>query len=189
MNILSVKELEIQGSYIITSSYYDDLRGSFIKNFEKKELAQNGIDFECSETFLSTSAKYVIRGLHFQTRNPQAKIVGVISGKVFDVIVDLRKNSPTYRKWIGVYLSRENRDSLFIPRGCAHGFISLTDDSIVNYICDGEYDKETDTGIYAFDSDLNIEWPIYNITQAIMSKRDRQLMKFEDFDKINPFTL
>ena len=185
----SFKELSISGAYVATSSFSDDLRGSFVKNFEREEFKQAGYDFECSETFISSSVKNVIRGLHFQMNNPQIKIVGIISGKVYDVVVDLRKDSPTYGKWEGIYLSRENRNSLIIPRGCAHGFLSLSEDSLVSYLCDGKYDKETDTGIVFNDPDINIDWPIMRIEDAIVSKRDAKLMSFKEFDLINPFTL
>lgn len=179
----------ISGVYVINSSYSDDLRGSFVKNFEKNEFIDNGISFDCTETFISSSTRNVIRGLHFQTHGPQTKIVGVISGKVFDVVVDLRKDSPTYGKWEGIYLSRENRNSLLIPKGCAHGFLALTDDSIVSYLCDGKYDKDTDTGILFNDPDIGIEWPIMNIADAIISKRDSSFISFAKFDEANPFRM
>lgn len=174
---------------VISSFFSDDLRGSFVKSYEQSEFAEAGIDFSCCESFVSSSCKNVIRGLHFQTHAPQAKIVGVISGKVFDVVVDLRKDSPTYRKWAGIYLSNENRNSLLIPRGCAHGFLSLSENSMVSYLCDGLYDKATDTGIVYNDPDINIEWPIMDIRNAIVSKRDLGLMSFESFDKSNPFRM
>ena len=183
------KELNISGVYVVTSSFSDDLRGILVKNFERDSFKETGLDFSCSETFISTSAKNVIRGLHFQTHAPQTKIVGVISGKVFDVVVDLRKDSPTYMKWEGLYLSRENRNSLIIPRGCAHGFLSLSEDSLVSYLCDGEYDKDTDTGIFFNDPDIGIEWPIMDISSAVVSKRDMGLMSFKVFDGKNPFTM
>ncbi len=183
------KKLNIDGVYVINSSFSDDLRGSFVKNFEKNEFSENGLDFDCTESFISTSARNVIRGLHFQTNGPQTKIVGIIAGKVFDVVVDLRKDSPTYKKWEGIYLSRENRNSLLIPKGCAHGFLALSDDSVVSYICDGKYDKETDTGVIFNDPDIGIEWPIMSIDSAIISKRDASFMSIEEFDKVNPFRI
>ena len=189
MASFSFKQLDIQGVYVATSTYSDDLRGSFVKNFEKEAFKEAGIDFDCSETFISTSAKNVIRGLHFQTFEPQIKIVGVIEGKVYDVVVDLRKDSPTYKKWCGLYLSRENRNSLIIPKGCAHGFLSLSDDSIVSYICAGRYDQPTDTGIIFKDPDINIDWPIMDINNAVVSKRDLGLRTFKEFDAVNPFTV
>ena len=189
MGIFQFRSLDIPGAMVITSYFSDDLRGSFVKNYEISEFAEEGIDFKCNESFISSSGKNVIRGLHFQTHAPQAKVVGVISGKVFDVIVDLRKDSPTYKKWAGIYLSNENRNSLLIPRGCAHGFLSLSENSMVSYLCDGLYDKDTDTGIVYNDPDINIEWPIMDIRNAVLSKRDLGLMSFKDFDGTNPFRM
>ena len=119
--------------------------------------------------------------MHFQTYHPQAKLVGVISGKVYDVIVDLREDSPTFGQWQGVYLSAQNRQSLLIPRGCAHGFISLSDDSVVSYKCDGKYDKETDTGIMFNDPDIGVVWPIMDISDAVVGARDQKQMSFAEF--------
>lgn len=175
------KELSIPGAYKIESFIFEDNRGSFIKSFEKNMFLEQGIDFDCTEDFISKSSKNVIRGMHFQLYHPQSKIVSVLSGKVFDVIVDLREESETFGKWEGIYLSSDNRNSLFIPRGCAHGFISLDDDSIVSYKCDGTYDKETDMGILYNDEDISIEWPIRNLDDAIISKRDLNQISFKEF--------
>ena len=179
----SFEKMDIEGAYIINSFFSEDNRGSFVKSFEKNIYEQNGIIFNCTEDFISHSTKNVIRGMHFQLYHPQTKLVGVISGKVYDVIVDLRENSKTFGKWRGVYLSAENRTSLLIPKGCAHGFISLSDDSIVSYKCDGKYNKETDTGILYNDPEINVDWPINDINLAVLGSRDKQLMSFSDFKK------
>lgn len=179
----SFEKMDIEGAYIINSFLAEDNRGSFVKSFEKDIFAEAGIEFNCNEDFISHSTKYVIRGMHFQLYHPQVKLVGVISGKVYDVLVDLRKDSATFGQWRGVYLSAENRTSLLIPRGCAHGFISLSDDSIVSYKCDGKYDKETDTGILYNDVDIGIEWPINDITKAVLGMRDKRQMTFAEFKK------
>jgi dTDP-4-dehydrorhamnose 3,5-epimerase len=172
--------LDIEGAYLITSFFSADKRGSLIKYFEKNVYLENKIPFNCSEAFISHSGKNVVRGMHFQTKTPQAKIVGVILGKVYDVIVDLRKKSPTFGEWRGYYLSNQNRSSLYIPSGFAHGFISLCDDSVVSYQCEGEYNKETDTGIRYDDPDIGITWPV-DIGQVIISSRDKNLMSFKKF--------
>ena len=181
MSNFMFEALDIEGAYIINSFFSEDNRGSFVKSFEKNIFAENGISFECNESFISTSDKYVIRGMHFQTYHPQIKLVGVLSGKVFDVIVDLRKESRTFGQWRGYYLSAENRTSLLIPRGCAHGFISLSNQSMVSYQCDGAYDKESDTGIIFNDPDIAIEWPINDLSKVILGTRDRKLMSFSFF--------
>lgn len=183
MESFSFEPIRIPGAYIIHSFYVEDNRGSFVKSFEKDIFAEHGISFSCNEDFISHSTKNVIRGLHFQLYHPQTKIVGVISGKVFDVIVDLREESETYGQWEGVYLSDQNRTSLFIPRGCAHGFIALSDDSIVSYKCDGKYDKNTDTGVLYCDPEIGITWPINDLSKAIVGARDQKQMTFEVFRK------
>lgn len=182
MEAFSFENTKIPGAFIIHSFYAEDNRGCFVKSFEKDIFAEHGIPFFCNEDFISHSTKNVIRGLHFQLYHPQAKLVGVISGKVFDVIVDLRKESETYGQWAGVYLSDQNRTSLYIPRGCAHGFIALSDDSVVSYKCDGKYDKQTDTGVLYCDPDINIEWPINDLSKAIVGARDQKQMTFKEFD-------
>ena len=124
----------------------------------------------------------VIRGLHFQTNGPQAKLVSVLAGNVWDVIVDLRADSPTYKRWLSVELSADNHMALYVPRGFAHGFLSMADDTIMLYQCDGVYDKETDTGILFDDPEIGIQWPI-DLKQGIHSDRDLRLMHFSEYEK------
>ncbi len=188
MSGFTFDKLDIEGAYIINSFFSEDNRGSFINSFERNLFAKNGIEFNCSETFISSSGKNVIRGMHFQLYHPQVKLVGVLCGKVYDVIVDLRQESKTFGQWRGYYLSSENRMSLLIPRGCAHGFISLSDNSLVSYQCAGEYDKETDTGIIYNDPEIGIEWPVNDLNSVTLGARDRQLMSFHDFKENCMFT-
>lgn len=154
------QELELKGAYLISTFYAGDNRGGFTKSFEKDIYKEAGIEFNLNETFASRSMKNVIRGLHFQTHNPQAKLVSVVAGKVWDVIVDLRPDSLTYRQWRAQELSAENHLCFFIPRGFAHGFASLEENTVMLYQCDGKYSKETDTGIRYDDPILKINWPI-----------------------------
>ena len=172
--------LELEGAYLIEYFSVGDNRGGFSKYFEKDVYKEAGIDFKLNECFISTSAKNVIRGLHFQTTNPQAKLVSVPKGKVYDVIVDLRRESPTFKKWIGVELSSDNHKALYVPRGFAHGFASLEDDTLMMYQCDGAYDKETDTGIRFDDLDINVVWPV-DESVAIHSERDLSLQSFKEY--------
>ncbi len=178
------KELELSGAYLISNFMVGDNRGGFTKCFEKDTYKAAGIEFSLNETFVSVSANNVIRGLHFQTHNPQAKLVCVVKGKVWDAIVDLRPNSPTYKKWISAELSAENHSALYVPRGFAHGFASLEDGTVMLYQCDGAYDKDTDTGIKFDDPEIGIEWPV-ELCKAIHSDRDMTLMSFEEYKK-NP---
>ena len=174
------------GGYIIDTVFSDDNRGSFTKLFEREAFRQKGIEFNCSESFVSCSDKNVIRGMHFQTFRPQAKLVSVISGRIYDVMVDLRKESGTYGQWRGFYLSPENHKSLLIPKGFAHGFLSLCDNSTVMYQCDGAYDRETDTGILFCDEDIAVSWPV-DASRIIVGQRDRRLMTFREFDSSHSF--
>lgn len=182
MASFSFQELELQGAYLISNFYAGDNRGGFTKTFEKDVYLNGGIPFTLNETFASISMKNVIRGLHFQTHNPQAKLVSVLNGKVWDVIVDLRPNSKTFKKWASCELSADNHMSFYAPRGFAHGFVSLEDNTIMLYQCDGKYDKETDTGIRFDDPEIGVKWPI-DESIAIHSARDLQLGSFQDYLK------
>lgn len=183
MSGFSFKKLALEDAYLIDNFYVKDNRGGFTKYFEKEIYANAGIEFQLNETFVSISAKNVARGLHFQQNRPQAKLVCAIQGKVWDVIVDLRPDSLTYKEWVGVELSAENHRALYVPRGFAHGFVSLENNTIMLYQCDGAYDKETDTGIRFDDPDLAIKWPIAE-KDAIRSARDLELMYLREYSKI-----
>lgn len=173
-------ELDLQGAYLIDYFHVGDNRGGFSKTFEKGFFEAAGILFNLNETFYSVSMKNVIRGLHFQTHNPQAKLVSVVSGRVWDVIVDLRPQSETFLKWKACELSADNHLSFYVPRGFAHGFVSLEDGTVMLYQCDGQYDKETDTGIIYNDPDIGIEWPVEE-NVAIHSSRDMQLKTVKEY--------
>lgn len=187
MSMFEIKETDLRGAYLIKNFYAGDARGGFTKIFEKDCFAKSGIEFELNETFVSYSKKNVIRGLHFQTHNPQIKIVSVVSGSVWDVIVDLRVKSPTFKKWKAEILSAENHRSFYVPRGFAHGFLSMEEGSIVQYLCDGKYDRESDTGIIYNDSNIGIEWPI-DLQESIHSERDLSLMTLEEY-LLNPMPI
>lgn len=177
-------ELELKGAFLIRSFYAGDYRGCFTKIFEKDIFRERGIEFILNETFASCSVKNVIRGLHFQTNGPQAKLVSVVSGRVWDVIVDIRPESNTYKQWIAQELSAENHFSFYVPRGFAHGFASLEDGTVMLYQCDGKYNAVTDTGIRFDDPDIGIDWPIED-SIAIHSSRDLSLMSFKEYEKLS----
>lgn len=179
---IEVVKLELEGVYLISGFYIGDNRGSFTKYYEKDIYAKAGIDFCLNETFISVSARNVIRGLHFQTHNPQKKLVCIVAGKAWDVVVDLRPKSKTFGKWISVELNEKNHRSLYIPQGFAHGFVALEDNTVMLYQCDGIYDRETDTGIRFDDPDIGITWPI-NSKKATCSERDLKLMSLRDYMK------
>ena len=169
----------IKGLYEIEAFCAEDERGFFSKTFEKDLFSENGINFEVVENFYSHSKKGVLRGLHFQDVEPQAKLVGVIKGEVFDVAVDLRRDSETYLKWHSVILNEENNKMLYIPKGFAHGFLVLSDEAIVTYQCDNKYYKEYDTGIIYNDQDINIKWPDIGM-EFIISDKDKKLKKVKE---------
>lgn len=170
--------LEIKDVKVITPFYMEDERGYFLKSIEKDVFAQWNLKLDIYETFETYSKRAVIRGLHFQTENPQAKIVRVIKGKIRDVIVDLRDGSETFGKYIVVELSDNNRSIVWIPKGFAHGFEVMSEDALVSYTCIGKYSKETDTGIVWNDKTLAINW----MTEyPIVSEKDSKLQTFEQF--------
>ena len=173
-------ETDLKGAYVIDNFSVGDNRGRFTKCYVKEVYEEAGINFNLSETFLSSSAKNVIRGIHFQRNNPQAKLVSVPKGKVYDVIVDLRVDSPTFKQWRGFELSEENARALYIPKGFGHGFLSLEDNTLMLYQCDGKYDKETDSGIRYDDKDIGITWPISR-EDEIHSERDLSLESLKEY--------
>ena len=172
-------ETELKDCYILEQNKFGDDRGYFTVDYNKKEIEDLGLQFgEVVQTNRSKSSKGVLRGLHFQ-QNPkcQAKIVGVSRGKVIDVVVDLRRDSETYGKYIAVELSEENNKKLFVPRGFAHGFITLEDNTVFQYLVDNEYEPKLEAGILWNDKDLNIDWDriLFEnyIDEPILSPKDK----------------
>lgn len=152
-------QTSIEGVIIVDAKSYDDERGYFMETYKRPDFVAGGIDAEFVQDNQSSSTRGVLRGLHFQIEHPQAKLVRVISGEVFDVAVDLRPSSPTYGKWEGVVLSAENRRQLFIPRGFAHGFLVLSDTAEFCYKCDDVYHPGDEGGYMWNDPVIGIEWP------------------------------
>lgn len=174
-------ETEFKGCYLIKYLKFKDERGFFVKTFHVKEFQKIFRKIKFQEMFYSTSKKGVIRGMHFQIPPYEhAKLVYVVSGEIIDVIVDIRKNSPTYKKYITLKLSETNANGVFIPPGFAHGFIVTSNIATVVYNTTKEYSKEHDTGI-RWDS-FEYDWKIKN---PIISKRDNKLSKLKDFN--SPF--
>lgn len=172
---------QISGLYLIKPFYIKDERGYFSKNFEKDIFHKMGINMDIQESIESKSHKGVLRGLHFQKKEPQAKLVRAVSGKIFDVAVDLRYGSETFGKWQGFVLDDENKYELYIPCGFAHGFLVLSDIAIVNYHCAGKYIQSEDHGIVWNDPDINIKWP--NCKNIKLSPRDSSLPTLKEFVK------
>lgn len=179
-------KISLKGAYIIKPKVFQDERGFFLESYSEKVFAENGIDAKFVQDNHSLSVKKgVLRGLHFQLPpNEQSKLVRVTRGKVYDVIVDIRKNSPTYGKWEGFELSSDNFQMLFIPCGFAHAFLTLENNTEFMYKVDNFYAPESDSGIIWNDPDLNIDWPIKDPT---LSEKDAKLQNFKDFN--SPFSL
>lgn len=150
---------DIEGVVIIEPQCFGDDRGYFMETYQKDLFQAAGLDYDFVQANQSKSHKGVLRGLHFQTRKPQAKLVRVVEGEVWDVAVDLRKDSPTYGKYVGVTLSAENHRMFMIPRGFAHGFVVLSDSAVFEYQVDDVYDPGYEGGIPWDDKTVNIQWP------------------------------
>lgn len=149
----------IKGLSVIIPTIHGDNRGYFLETYNKRDLEEVGINIQFVQDNQSLSSKGVLRGLHFQKRFPQAKLVRVITGSIFDVVVDLRLNSDTFGKWFGIELNDKNFKQLFIPQGFAHGFLVLSDFAEICYKCDNYYQPNDEGGIAWNDPDLCIDWP------------------------------
>lgn len=161
---------EIPEVVLIKAQIFSDERGFFMETYKKSEFVLNGIKDDFVQDNYSSSSYGVLRGLHYQIApKAQAKLVRCIVGEIFDVAVDLRKNSPTYLKWVGYVLSAENKQQLYIPKGFAHGFCVLKNNTEIIYKCSEEYAPEFEKGIIWNDSSINISWPVKN---PIISLKD-----------------
>lgn len=173
---------EIKGVVLIKPRIFEDPRGFFMETYKKSEFLSAGITEEFIQDNHSKSVKGVLRGIHFQ-KEPygQGKLVRCVSGKIFDVAVDLRINSETYGKWVGFELSDENKYMLFIPKGLGHGFLTLSDEAEIFYkVANSEYTPSHDSGVIWNDSEIGIKWPLkeYEISAPILSEKDSKLQKF-----------
>lgn len=178
------KKTEIDGLIEVQPFNADDIRGCFTKDYSKEVFEANGINHDLQEIFYTTSHKGVIRAVHFQRVNHQPKLVRCICGNVYDVVVDLRKDSKTFRKWIGFDLSGENKREILVPAGCGHGYLVLEENSIVSYKCSEKFYGEYDDGIIWNDKDLNIKWPyekVGGIQNIIVADKDKKLNSFKKF--------
>jgi dTDP-4-dehydrorhamnose 3,5-epimerase len=164
-------ETEIKDVYIIDVKTYGDNRGYFMETYKESDFKAAGLNYSFVQDNQSSSHKGVLRGLHFQKAHPQAKLVRVIKGEVFDVAVDLRKGSKTYGQWVGVLLSEENHRQFMIPRGFAHGFVVVSDYAEFAYKCDELYHPEDEGGIMWNDPAIGINWP--DVGEIILSEKDK----------------
>lgn len=176
----SFEKLDLNGAYLIKPFVAYDERGYFIKDYSEEVFEKSGIEHDLKEVFYTHSHKGVIRAIHFQRVNEQAKLVRCISGKIYDVIVDLRKESSTFGQWRGYYLSEEDKNELYIPKHFGHGYLVI-EPSIVSYKCAEKFYGEYDDGIKWNDPDIGVEWPLHMVDELIISEKDRDLQSFEEF--------
>ena len=176
MNII---ETNLAGLLVIEPKVFEDSRGYFLESYSSKTFKEYGIDVNFVQDNQSLSCKGTLRGLHFQNAPyEQAKLVRVITGSIIDVAVDIRKDSKTYGKYYSIELNGENKKMLYIPDGFAHGFLTLQDNTIVQYKCSNVYNKESEGGIMWNDPDINIDWGLTD--EPIISDKDKNNVMFKD---------
>ncbi|MCW5514652.1 dTDP-4-dehydrorhamnose 3,5-epimerase [Muriicola sp. Z0-33] len=180
---MTISKNNIAGSFVINPDIYEDERGTFFESFNQKEFEKilgNPIQFVQDNH--SISNKGVLRGLHFQKgKHAQSKLVRVVRGEVIDVIVDIRKDSPSFGEQFKLRLSEKNKKTLFIPKGVAHGFLALEEETVFVYKCDEYYNKEAESGIIYNDPQWNIDWE-FPADQIILSKKDSLLPPFNELE-------
>lgn len=186
---MKVTETALKDCFIIEPDVFFDERGCFFESYNQREFTQRiGKEIGFVQDNQSVSSKGVLRGLHYQRgEHQQAKLVRVIQGEVLDVVVDLRPNSPTYGAHVKEILSGENQKQVFIPRGCAHGFLVLSETAIFSYKCDNYYHKESEGGIIYNDPDLGIDWGSEGLENRIVSEKDLRLPTFKNHLSICEF--
>ena len=171
-------ETVIKDVYVIEPKVFGDNRGYFMETYKKNDFESNGLRYDFVQDNQSSSVRGVLRGLHYQKEFPQAKLVRVLKGEVFDVAVDLREGSSTYGKWVGELLSEKNKKQLMIPRGFAHGFVVVSDYAEFAYKCDQVYHPEDEGGIIWNDPEIGIDWP--DVPEVILSDKDKALPLLKD---------
>lgn len=174
MGKIKVTSCEIDGLYIIEPKVFEDERGYFMETYNQKDMEEAGLTMQFVQDNQSMSTKGVLRGLHFQKQFPQGKLVRVVRGEVFDVAVDLRKDSKTYGKWFGVVLSAENKKQFYIPEGFAHGFLVRSEEAEFCYKCTDFYHPNDEGGIAWNDQEIGIDWGIEEGFPLIISEKDKQ---------------
>lgn len=177
----------IEGLIIVDTKSYSDARGSFMETYKRNDFLAGGITCEFVQDNQSVSTQGVLRGLHFQINHPQSKLVRIVSGKVFDVAVDLRPSSTTFGHWEGVILSEDNHRQFFIPQGFAHGFLVLSETATFCYKCDDVYHPNDEGGLAWNDPTLAIAWPALegsetlDVAQLILSEKDLHYPSFQEY--------
>ena len=182
-------ETSIDGVYIIEPTVFGDKRGYFMETYSQKDFEELGLNYTFVQDNQSKSSKGVLRGLHFQKENTQAKLVRCLKGEVFDVAVDLRPGSKTYGKWEGVILSEENKKMFMIPKGFAHGFLVLSDEAEFTYKCDDVYNPNAEGGLAWNDPEVGIDWPMGDIKveDLLTSEKDAKWPSLKELRETDLF--
>ena len=178
---IKVTETKLQGIKIIEPQRFGDNSGWFMEVYQYDTYRQAGINCSFVQDNRSYSKRNVLRGLHFQKKHQQDKLISVLCGKIFDVVVDIRKDSATFGQWLGIELSAENRKQLFIPKGFAHGYIVLSEDAEILYECSEKYYPDEESGILWNDKDLQIDWQIEDKEKLILSEKDKKWQTWKEF--------
>ena len=163
----------IKDMFVVEPTVFEDERGYFMETYQENDFKEAGYDLKFVQDNQSKSKKGVLRGMHFQTKHPQGKLVRVIRGEVYDVAVALRKDSKTYGQWYGVLLSEENKRQFYVPEGFAHGFLVTSDEAEFVYKCTDFYHPEFEGGILWNDPEVGISWPLEGIDEVLLSDKDR----------------
>ena len=180
MGQIKVEKCPIDGLYIIEPAVHGDSRGYFTETYNKRDMAEHGLDMDFVQDNQSMSVKGVLRGLHFQKEYPQGKLVRVVKGRVFDVAVDLRKDSATFGKWYGVELTEENKKQFYISEGFAHGFLVLSDVAEFCYKVTDFYHPGDEGGLAWDDPEIGVEWPLQEGVELIISEKDQKWSGLKD---------
>lgn len=177
----------IEGLVVVEPKVFGDNRGYFMETYNYNDFKTAGLDMVFVQDNQSKSKKGVLRGLHFQKKNPQGKLVRVVSGEVYDVAVDLRRGSDTYGKWYGVLLSAENKKQFYVPEGFAHGFVVMSETAEFVYKCTRFYDPSDEGGLMWNDPEIGIDWPVPENAELLLSEKDQHHQPLKDFE--SPFTM
>ena len=177
----------IEGLVVVEPKVFGDNRGYFMETYNYNDFKAAGLDMVFVQDNQSKSKKGVLRGLHFQKKNPQGKLVRVVSGEVYDVAVDLRKGSDTYGKWYGVLLSAQNKKQFYVPEGFAHGFVVMSETAEFVYKCTRFYDPSDEGGLMWNDPEIGIDWPVPENAELLLSEKDQHHQPLKDFE--SPFTM
>jgi dTDP-4-dehydrorhamnose 3,5-epimerase len=182
---MNVYSCELKALVVVEPKVFGDARGFFMETWHQERYCQHGLGADFVQDNLSFSRRRTLRGLHFQNPNPQAKLLQVLQGEVFDVGVDLRRSSPTFGRWHGLVLSSENKRQFYVPPGFAHGFAVLSETALIQYKCSALYSPKDELGVRWDDPDIGIQWPLKD---PLLSERDAKAPRLRDLpaDRLFP---